>query len=190
MKKLIRSSIKMTLSFCLGVFILGFFIPENPTIPVKNASSKDWNSQSFWYYPWGRSGVHKGIDIFAEEGRNVIAATDGVVLYAGKTAIGGHVVLVLGAKWRLHYYAHLKQIKTKQFSWVMAQETIGTVGTSGNAKGKPPHLHYSIKSIFPRLWQWDSNQHSPWQRLFYIDPNNFFDIASLNRTGTPLTQVI
>ena len=115
----------------------------------------------------------------------MIAATDGVVLYAGKTAIGGHVVLVLGTKWRLHYYTHLKKIKTKQFSWVIAQETIST---SGNAKGKPPHLHY--KSIFPRLWQWDSNQHSPWQRLFYIDPNNFFDIASLNRTRTLLTQVI
>ena len=53
----------------------GYLIPESPAIPVKGASSKDWNSQTFWYEPWGPSGVHKGIDIFAAKNTAVIAPT-------------------------------------------------------------------------------------------------------------------
>ncbi|MCK5726771.1 MAG: M23 family metallopeptidase [Thiotrichaceae bacterium] len=169
MKKLL----KIILQVSLIIFIAGFFIPENPTIPVKNAKTHDWNNQSFWYYPWGRSGVHKGIDIFAPEGRNVIAATGGIVIYTGKDGIGGNVVLVLGAQWRWHYYAHLKTINTTRLKWVSAGEKIATVGSTGNAKGKPAHLHYSIKSTFPRFWRWDKNQRQPWQRLFYINPDQY-----------------
>jgi hypothetical protein len=53
------------------------------TIPVEGATVADWNRDTFWHHPWGRSGVHKGIDIFAKEGTPVLAATGGVVLYAG-----------------------------------------------------------------------------------------------------------
>lgn len=49
------------------LLISGYLVPESPIIPVKGASSKDWNSQTFWYEPWGASGVHKGIDIFAKK---------------------------------------------------------------------------------------------------------------------------
>jgi nitrogen-specific signal transduction histidine kinase len=42
--------------------------------------------------------VHKGIDIFASAGAPVHAATDGMILYAGDLARGGHIVLLLGPK--------------------------------------------------------------------------------------------
>ena len=146
-------------------------MPEQHIIPVQGATAKDWNPKSFWYYPWGRSGVHKGIDIFATEGTPVIAATDGFVLYSGTIEMGGNVVLMLGANWRLFYYAHLREISAVSGQWLNAGDSLGAVGSTGNAFGKPPHLHFSIVSLIPQISQYDPNLPQFWKRMFYVDPN-------------------
>ncbi len=134
-------------------------VPERKTMPVFGASSADWNRDTFWYEPWGRSGVHKGIDIFAAEGTELQATVDGIVLFNGELAQGGNVVVLLGPKWRLHYYAHLAQSDTRTLRFHRSRSRLGSVGDSGNAKGKSPHLHYSIVSLFPLPWLIDgSNQ--------------------------------
>ena len=127
----------------ISIFLFGLLIPEHMCIPVTGATKNSWNKDSFWYYPWGRSGTHKGIDVFAKEGTNVITATSGIVIYKGELSMGGNVIIVLGPKWRLHYYAHLKSFHAHYFDLVSRGEKIGEVGTTGNAKSKPPHLHYS-----------------------------------------------
>jgi murein DD-endopeptidase MepM/ murein hydrolase activator NlpD len=89
---------KMTLSLLLVIVIgVGFLIPTSHKIPVAGASTADWNPASFWYHPWGRSGTHKGIDIFAKEGVPVLAANSGVVVYTGFNDIDGNIVAILGA---------------------------------------------------------------------------------------------
>ncbi|MBK8815171.1 MAG: M23 family metallopeptidase [Methylococcaceae bacterium] len=158
----------------LGLFLAGFSIPESgKQIPVEGATSNDWNSSSFWYYPWGRSGVHKGIDIFAEEGTPVVAATDGIVIFTGTIAMGGNVVLMLGAKWRFYYYAHLREISTVSFKYLKTGDKLGSVGSTGNASGKPPHLHFAISRLFPMISEYRLNLPQGWKRMFYIDPNIF-----------------
>ena len=164
---------KRIVIFIFSIITIGFLLPETPSIPVKDASSNDWNHQSFWYYPWEKSRVHKGIDIFAKEGQDVMAATYGIVVFTGNDSMGGNIVLILGAKWRWHYYAHLKQIDTQAFRWVSTGDKIGEVGSSGNAQGKSPHLHYAIRNIFPHLWKWDSSVQFPWQRLFFTNPSEY-----------------
>jgi peptidoglycan LD-endopeptidase LytH len=91
----------------LLIVLTGYLIPQQVAIPVKGATSRDWHPKSFWYYPWGKSVTHKGVDIFAREGTPVISATPGIVIYAGTLGRGGNVALVLSSKWRIHYYAHL-----------------------------------------------------------------------------------
>ena len=86
--------------------------------------------------------------------------------------MGGNVVVVLGPMWRLHYYAHLKEITIPSFSFVSINKKIGTVGSSGNAKRKPPHLHYSIVSIIPYPWRIDSEKQG-WKKMFYLNPIEF-----------------
>jgi len=54
-------------------------------------------------------------------------------------------------------------------SFVNTNSTIGTVGTSGNAVGKPPHLHYSILTIIPYVWRIDSDRQG-WKKMFYLNP--------------------
>jgi murein DD-endopeptidase MepM/ murein hydrolase activator NlpD len=163
---------KIILIIALLLTIGGLLVPQNFINPVQGASSKDYNEKSYWYYPWGKSGTHKGVDIFAKEGTPVNSSTGGLVIFKGELALGGNVVLILGPKWRLHYYAHLQNINTDFFSWTSLNENIGTVGTSGNAKGKQPHLHYSIITLIPYPWRIDRAKQG-WKKMFYLNPLDY-----------------
>ena len=118
----------------LLIYAIGFTLDdESLVIPVEKATARDWNPKTFWYEPWGRSGVHKGIDIFANRGQSVIASTGGIVLYSGEVNLGGEVVLVLGAGWKIHYYAHLEARLASTGNILSQGEVLGLVGDSGNA---------------------------------------------------------
>lgn len=151
------------------LFAGGFFLPENFRMPVEGATSSDYNHASFWYHPWGASGVHKGVDIFADKGTAIHPATPGIVLYTGQLKRGGNVVAVLGPRWRMHYYAHLDKIRAGKFHIVGPEDVLGTVGTSGNAAGKPPHLHYAIVTPLPYFWKADDSPQGE-KKMFYLDP--------------------
>src|SRR3569833_4037881 len=81
-------------------------------------------------YPWGKSVTHKGVDIFAKAGTPIHPSTPGLVVYTGEIERGGNVVLVLGPKWRLHYYAHLQQIETRSLAIVGKHNEIGNPRSS------------------------------------------------------------
>ena len=72
----------------------------------------------------------------------------------------------------MHYYAHLDKFEVEKFALVNAGDVIGTVGNTGNAKGKPYHLHYSIRRILPKL-----NDRIISNKSFYDDP-----VVYLNKT--------
>lgn len=118
----------------LITIIAGLLVPQRHKMPVQGATKSDYNPKSFWYYPWGKSITHKGIDIFAKKGTPIHSSTMGMVLYAGEVGYGGKFVLVLGPKWRLHYYAHLDELKTRSLRFVSKKSLIGTVGNTGKAK--------------------------------------------------------
>jgi len=162
------------LSIIILVLIIGFLLPQEFSMPVEGASSADYNKNTFWYYPWGKSVTHKGVDIFAKEGTNVVSSTSGFVISSGKISQGGNYVLILGPKWRLHYYAHLESIKTSGLFVISRNDIIGTVGSSGNAKGKAPHLHYSIFTPIPYPWRIDT-QKQGWKKMFYLNPIDFLN---------------
>lgn len=161
--------------FLIALFtllLIGYLLPERIKIPVAGAGAKDWNHETFWFEPWGKSGVHKGIDIFGKIGTEVTSTTDGIVLYTGHIQYGGNVVIVLGPKWRLHYYAHLNSTETSILSFVWSGEQIGTLGDSGNAKGTPSHLHYSIVRVIPAPWKIDDSTQG-YKKMYYVDPSSY-----------------
>ena len=161
---------RVFLAFTVIVLTVGLLIPEQLLIPVESATSKDWNNESFWYEPWGVSGVHKGIDIFADKGKALVSSSPAIILYTGELARGGKVILSIGPKWRLHYYAHLEYSAVKRWQRVKSGEQIGIVGDSGNAKGKPPHVHYSIVTLLPYIWRIDGSTQG-WKKMFYLNPS-------------------
>ncbi|HET9486377.1 MAG TPA: M23 family metallopeptidase [Chryseosolibacter sp.] len=166
------SKTKLVVVAILLTLITGLLIPQHFSNPVQGADRNSYHHKSFWYSPWGRSGTHKGVDIFAKRGTEVYSSTGGPVLFAGEVKVGGNVVIILGPKWRLHYYAHLDDIHASFMSWTNRKEKIGTVGTTGNAKGKPPHLHYSIATVIPYPWRID-NTAQGWKKLFYLNPIDY-----------------
>lgn len=162
---------KLSITLCLLIASV-YLMPEPVVIPVKGATTKDWHPKSFWYEPWGTSGTHKGVDIFAANGTPVLAATHMLIVYKGVLSKGGNVVLGLGPKWRLHYFAHLEAIDEQLPPWVAAGESIGSVGDSGNAKGKQAHLHYSLVSMLPLPWRIDDSTQG-YKKAFFLNPIDY-----------------
>lgn len=93
-------------------------------------------------------GVGKGAaDLFASSGTPVFSVGSGTVTHAGFDPIGGYNVLVQGNDGRQYYYAHLLEAPyVTSGQKVNPGLTIGKVGTSGNARNTPPHLHLGIGS--------------------------------------------
>ena len=151
------------------IIIFGYSLPDPATIPVEGATRANWDPNSFWFYPWGSSVTHKGIDIFSDHGTPVISDGYGLVTFVGTYSKGGKVALVLGPKWKMHYYAHMSDQNVRTFQLVKTGQVIGAVGDTGNAKGKPPHLHYTVRSVIPYPWRFSSGPHGS-RKMVYLDP--------------------
>ena len=112
--------------------------------PVFNATSSDFSDT--WGAPRSGGRKHEGTDIFAKRGTPVISPTNAVILSISETPIGGKNIFTLNPGGERYYYAHLDSISNKIGigDYIESGTTIGTVGTSGNAEGTPPHLHFGI----------------------------------------------
>lgn len=172
---MVKLIIKRIIFSLFLILILGLLIPENLTIPVKDATNESWHRKSFWYYPWKESITHKGIDIFAPRNSLVLAPTHGIILSVETSPNGGNVLFILGPKWRTHYFAHLQQILVKKFQFLSKGEVIGTVGNTGNARNTYPHLHYSIFSVIPYPWKYDEFAEQGALKMFYLNPVDYFE---------------
>lgn len=166
----------------LTIFMMGYWIPEDRHLPVEGAQPYDWNPAAFWHVT-GKN-AQKGINIFANQGTPVEAATSGWVVYRGTDSKGNHSVLVLGAKWRLHHYANLEQVTIKPASWVKAGEKIGTVGKPAKAASRPANLYYSIRSLTPQVSEWQPDQPFGLDRMFYVNPHEFLTIYQSTQHGS------
>jgi murein DD-endopeptidase MepM/ murein hydrolase activator NlpD len=96
--------------------------------------------------PRGTDRRHEGVDIFAPRGTYVTSATEGIVVRIGTNQLGGNIVFVLGPGGERYYYAHLDEIDPLLAvgQRVGTTTVLGRVGTTGNAIGTPPHLHFGI----------------------------------------------
>ena len=126
---------------------LGELLAEQPPptlpVPVQGVSMRAVRDTFGAPRPGDRT--HQGVDIFAPRGTPVVSTTRGIVARIGENRLGGTVVWVLGPGGDRHYYAHLNSvadIKTGQR--LVPGDVLGTVGTTGNARGTPPHLHYGV----------------------------------------------
>lgn len=113
------------------------------TMPVEGLARAQVKSSSGAARGGGRR--HHGIDLFAPAGTAVCAANSGVVVFKGWTRLGGRSVYVFG-EGVATYYAHLEAWRPGlHFGERVERGTrLGVVGTSGNAAGTPPHLHFAV----------------------------------------------
>lgn len=118
--------------------------PRQIKVPLPGISKKQ--IANTWQAPRGAHRLHQGQDIFAARGTPVYSATNGYVYNIGENRLGGQTVSVIGAGGRVYYYAHLDSYAEglEEGDFVTPQTKLGAVGTTGNAQGTPPHLHFGV----------------------------------------------
>ena len=120
-------------------------------------------------------------DILAKKGCKFVSPIDGVVdevnrtdLWSGKTNLGidrgGLYVSVIGIDGVRYYGSHLRTIvkSIEPGVVVKAGQLLGTVGSTGSARGTSPHLHFGISWPTPtqaNVWWVRRGAVLPWKYL-------------------------
>lgn len=90
----------------------------------------------------GQREFHKGIDISAPTGRDVVAPADGIVIKVTREAGYGKVIYLSHGNGITTRYGHLSEYNVRLGQKVKRGDTIAFVGSSGRSTG--PHLHYEV----------------------------------------------
>ena len=97
-------------------------------------------------------GSHRGDDLCADEGAEIYAAADGVVLAAQEHYSWGNFVEIDhgtdadGLRW-VTLYAHMKSCAVQVGQTVTAGQVIGYVGSTGNTTGNACHFEMLVNGV-------------------------------------------
>lgn len=89
---------------------------------------------------------HNGVDLKASRGTTVYPIASGVVKDVGNATKSGNYVTCLHENGGVQsFYAHMDSVNVHKDQRVDKNTPLGTVGDTGNAKGRGAHLHYEVK---------------------------------------------
>jgi murein DD-endopeptidase MepM/ murein hydrolase activator NlpD len=133
--------------------------PDAPSVSTGGKTCPVAGAVAFsntWGAPRSGGRSHKGVDMMAVTGTPLVAIESGGIYLLNTHYSGGIQIYLLGSSGDLHYYAHLDRYADglRAGQRVSAGETIGYVGSTGNATA--PHLHL----------QWRPHGYSDWQNPY------------------------
>jgi murein DD-endopeptidase MepM/ murein hydrolase activator NlpD len=140
-----------------------YLMAHGMEIPVAGATVQQLHDT----FDDGREGgrVHRALDIMAPRGTPVLSADDGRILRVSTNALGGNTIYATDPLGRVvYYYAHLDayQPGLAQGATVARGDTLGFVGTTGNAPKDTPHLHFQVMRMPPDGKYWDGDPINPY----------------------------
>jgi murein DD-endopeptidase MepM/ murein hydrolase activator NlpD len=91
----------------------------------------------------GQWAMHEGIDFLADRGSPIVAAADGIVVFAGMHPQYGYVVDIDHGNDLVTRYAHQQKLFVKEGEVVQRGRKLGEVGSTGRSTG--PHLHFEVR---------------------------------------------
>jgi murein DD-endopeptidase MepM/ murein hydrolase activator NlpD len=91
----------------------------------------------------GRNEQHQGLDIGALYGTPVHTPANGRVVFAGRQAAYGNLVVIDHGSGITTRYGHLSQFDVNVGDRLAKGELLGFVGSTGRSTG--PHLHYEVR---------------------------------------------
>lgn len=92
----------------------------------------------------GRSAGHNGVDLAAPKGTPILAAADGVVIFAGYSNGFGNTVMIKHSSEITTLYGHIREggIKVSVGQEVKRGQKIAEVGSTGRSTGN--HCHFTV----------------------------------------------
>lgn len=114
----------------------------------------------------GSGREHEAIDILAPRHTAVRAVEDGAIAKLFLSKAGGLTVYQSDPSGRfVYYYAHLERYADdlREGAAVRRGQTLGFVGTSGNAPPDTPHLHFAIFRLTEDRRWWDGEPIDPFE---------------------------
>ena len=133
-------------------------------------------------------------DILAKQGCKFVSPIDGVVdevnrtdVWSGKTNLGidrgGLYVSVIGTDGVRYYGSHLRTVvrSIQPGVSVKAGQILGTIGSTGSARGTSPHLHFGIS--------WPTPPDTGWVRRGVVHPWKYLDAWKLGKDKSPVKEV-
>jgi murein DD-endopeptidase MepM/ murein hydrolase activator NlpD len=89
---------------------------------------------------------HQGVDLLAPAGTPLVAVANGHITRLSNIdrGRGGISLWLRDRRGTAYYYAHNHHNLVHRGQRVRAGQLVARVGTTGNAKGGPPHLHFQI----------------------------------------------
>ena len=87
--------------------------------------------------------IHEGIDISKDGGRNIRAAANGIVVFAGRKSGYGRTIIINHGRGIKTLYAHNSRIYARKGVRVKQGDIISKMGSSGKSSGV--HLHFEVR---------------------------------------------
>jgi peptidoglycan LD-endopeptidase LytH len=112
--------------------------------------------------------AHRAIDIMAPRGSAVLSVSDGRVLRLSRTDKGGTTIYATDLDQQfVYYYAHLDRYHPNIYTGrpLLRGDTIGYVGTTGNAPKNLPHLHFQVMRMPADRKYWSGEPINPYPLL-------------------------
>jgi len=135
------------------------------TIPVPGVRPADLRPD--FYDARGQRG-HEAIDIMAARGEPVVAVEDGTIAKLFTSVRGGLTIYEFDpAEKYAYYYAHLDHYADGlvEGQKIARGQTIGYVGSTGDADAAHPHLHFAIFLLGPEKQWWKGDALDPYPAL-------------------------
>lgn len=121
--------------------------PDSPAPSIDGRTCPVGTPNGFidsWGFPRSGGRTHQGVDMFAAYGTPLYAVADGVIYRVYNNALGGLAINLIDNDGNMYYYAHMSSASVKTGQKIGMGQVIGAVGTSGNAAGTPPHVHWQF----------------------------------------------
>lgn len=102
----------------------------------------------------GASSNHKGIDIGADYGADIVAAADGTVIFAGYSGSAGNYVMVDHGGSLYTVYMHASLLVAGKGDAVKSGQVIAKVGSTGISTGNHLHFGVSLNGSYVSPWNY------------------------------------
>ena len=170
-------------------FFLGMFVEE-----LNHASANSYidELEDHWVQPVNgkitdtfgtRNGNHKGVDIAAPEGEEIVSVSEGKVTKSYYSDSYGHVVFIEHPEGYETVYAHLSKRNVSEGETIKKGQPVGIIGNTGISTGT--HLHFELHK---GEWTYDKTHALDPLFVFGSPDSNDSNVAS-DHTHEPTDSV-